>query len=160
MLVQELRRQLDIQGAADGQHYLLTIAAPAGFDKYVNLKLKAMEQYLDWFNIMAYDFHVAAEPVTNHQAAMYPNPQDPSVYASKYVVDFCIKDYLKAGISSDKIVLGAPIYGRGWSGVPNVNNGLFQRASGQASGSWEAGVFDYKDLLNKVNTQPQIYKVY
>ena len=111
-----------------------------------------MEPYLDWFNLMTYDYHVAAEPMTNHQAAMFSNPHDPSSTATQYNVDFTVRAYLAAGIPSDKLVMGAPIYGRGWSGVGSTNNGLFQKASGLASGTWEAGVFDYKDLLNKVNS--------
>ena len=44
-------------------------------------------------------------------------------------------------------MLGVPFYGRGWSGVKNVNNGLYQpHGKTPPKGTWEAGIFDYKDL--------------
>ncbi|MFN5288653.1 MAG: glycoside hydrolase family 18 protein, partial [Planctomycetia bacterium] len=159
-LVKEVRRQLEVAGATDSRHYLLTIAAPAGYDKYNNFQLAAMSPSLDWFNVMTYDYHGTWENQTNHQAALFANPNDPSGVGAQYNVDFTIQAYMDAGVPTGKIVMGAPIYGRGWSGVANVNNGLFQNATGSASGTWEKGVFDYSDLLNKVKTQPEVYKVY
>jgi len=159
-LVKEVRRQLEVAGATDSRHYLLTIAAPAGYDKYNNFQLAAMEPSLDWFNVMTYDYHGTWENQTNHQAALFANPNDPSGVGTQYNVDFTIQAYMDAGVPTGKIVMGAPIYGRGWSGVANVNHGLFQNATGAASGTWEKGTFDYSDLLNKVKTQPEVYKVY
>ena len=50
----------------------------------------------------------------------------------------------------DKLVLGVPFYGRGWGGVKNVNNGLYQPHAPQPPpGTWEAGNWDYKDLAEK-----------
>ena len=54
--------------------------------------------------------------------------------------------YLAAGVAPAKITMGVPFYGRGWAGVTNAANGLFQPATGLPAGTWEAGVFDYKDL--------------
>ena len=75
LLVKEIRRQLDALEAVDGveKHYLLTIAGPGGDDKIKNFDLDGMEPYLDWFSVMAYDFHGASwEPnKTGHASAMY-----------------------------------------------------------------------------------------
>lgn len=158
-LVREVRRQMEIAGAQDQKHYLLTIASPAGYDKIANFQLAAMAPSLDWFNVMTYDYHGTWENQTNHQSAMFASALDPTSVASRYNVDYSIQAYLDAGVPSGKLVMGAPIYGRGWSGVTNANNGLFQNATGPASGTWEKGVFDYSDLLNKVQTQPDVYKV-
>jgi chitinase len=44
-------------------------------------------------------------------------------------------------------VVGVPFYGRGWGGVKKENHGLYQpHAPNLPPGTWEAGVFDYKDL--------------
>ena len=55
-LLRELRSHLDIQGATDGQHYLLTIAAPAGQSNFKNIQLSQIHPYLDWINLMTYNF--------------------------------------------------------------------------------------------------------
>ena len=38
------------------------------------------------------------------------------------------------------------IYGRGWTGVPDVNHGLFQTSTGAAPGTFGPGVEDFKVL--------------
>jgi chitinase len=51
-------------------------------------------------------------------------------------------------------VIGAPLYGRGWAGVPSTNNGLYQTATGPSQGTWEAGVLDWHDI--KQNYLPKM----
>ncbi len=152
LLLEELDKQIQVQEAQDNQDYLLTIASPAGFDKTENYELAEMSKHLDWFNVMTYDYHGAWENTTNHNAALYGNPNDPSALAQQYNVDSTIQTYLNAGVSADKIVMGAPAYGRTWTGVSGTNNGLFQSATGAGPGTWENGVIDYKDLHNKLET--------
>jgi chitinase len=48
-------------------------------------------------------------------------------------------------------VVGVPAYGRGWTGVPNVNNGLYQNGTA-ATGTFEAGIEDYDVLKNRPGT--------
>ena len=63
-----------------------------------------------------------------------------------------IQAYLSAGVPADKLVLGAPTYGRTWTGVASDSNGLFQPATGAGAGTWEKGIIDYNDLYNKLQT--------
>jgi hypothetical protein len=58
-LLAEFRRELDVQGTADGKRYLLTIAAPAGKDKYTKIEIDKIHASLDFINIMTYDMHGA-----------------------------------------------------------------------------------------------------
>jgi chitinase len=37
---------------------------------------------------------------------------------------------LKAGVPPSKYTMGVPTYGAGWSGVPNINGGLYQNSNG------------------------------
>ena len=46
-------------------------------------------------------------------------------------------------------MLGIPYYGRGWAGVTNANNGLYQSSSGPARGTYEDGIDDYKKVIAK-----------
>jgi chitinase len=39
-----------------------------------------------------------------------------------------VQDFLRAGVPARKIILGVPFYGKGWSGVADVNHGLYQAA--------------------------------
>jgi chitinase len=144
-LLAEFRNQLD----AVDPGLLLTIAAPASEYYYSRMKLDKIHPYLNLINIMAYDFHGSSEPngPTNHHANLYTTVADPSVPPMS--ADIAVQGYLAAGVPAGKITLGLPFYGRGWSSVPNVNNGLYQRAGRIPRGTYEKGVEDYKVLKNK-----------
>jgi chitinase len=99
---------------------------------------------------MAYDFHGGWSPLTNFNAPLYPSKDDPSADEAvrKHAnVDSAVRAYLAAGMPADKLVLGVPFYGRGWGGVKDVKDGLYQKhAPTPPRGTWERGVWDYKDL--------------
>lgn len=157
LLMAELRRQFDEQGLRDGKDYVLTAATAAGFDKLPNYQLGALAQYVDWFNVMTYDYHGTWENTTNHQAPLYGSSRDASSVASRYNIDWTIQAYLAAGVPADKILMGVPLYTRAWSGVSATSNGLYQAASGPAAGTWEPGSFDYRDLHDRLINQPDQY---
>ncbi|MEZ4663548.1 MAG: glycosyl hydrolase family 18 protein [Caldilineaceae bacterium] len=146
LLLAELRRALDARGVADGRDYLLSIAAPAGPTLYANFELDKIHAYLDWINVMAYDFHTGAESTTNLHAPLFAAADDPSADATQLNVDAALRAYLDAGVPAAKLIMGMPFYGHGWSGVDAAHNGLYQSSMGQPSGTWEPGIFDYMDL--------------
>lgn len=141
LLLAEFRRQLDRLN----KRYLLTVAAPAGYEQYSLLELSAIHPYLTYINLMAYDMHGTWEKVTNHQAALYANPAEPADTANRNI-DRAVRDYLAAGVPPGKLVLGVPFYGHGWKGVPNVNNGLYQPATGPAQAAGDSGTAPFRVL--------------
>jgi chitinase len=146
LLLAEFRRQLDELGAADGYYHPLTIAASAGEHTYSHTQLDQIHQYLDWINVMAYDFAGGWSETTNHQARLYASGNDPNAETSA-TADAAIQAYLAAGIPANKIMLGVPFNGRGWEKAPAEQNGLYQPFRYLPVGTWESGFFDYKDLV-------------
>jgi len=58
-------------------------------------------------------------------------------------------------------VIGAPLYTRGWSGVAaGGDGGYLEPASGKAPGTFEAGVYDYKDLLRQLQDPTAGWQLY
>jgi chitinase len=153
-LLAEFRHQLDqledeVESATGVRpEYLLTIAAPAGASHYEPIDLGSIHPHLDWINIMAYDFHGGWESSgpANHHAALFASPCEPDTGDWG---DKAIQAYLVAGVPGDKLLLGAPFYGRGWRGVSAVNDGLCQPARGVPRGTYEKGIDDYKVLVAK-----------
>ena len=148
LLLAELRSQLDAAG-----DYLLTVATSASPIYQENLEIDLISQYVDWINVMTFDFHgpwnQASDPVTNFNTPLYMIPEDPSPepYKSKFNISAAIEGYIEHGAPLEKLHASLAFYGRGFGGVPNQNNGLFQTFWGPANaGTWENGVFDYWDL--------------
>ena len=125
LLLKALRAALNAASEADGRgddRYLLTIAS-ADREYFEHTEMAKLHVYLDWFNVMAYDFFNSLTPTTGHHAGLY---------ASRYAAsrdrnaDKSIRQHLAAGIPSGKLVLGLAFYGRRFEGVEPARDGLYR----------------------------------
>jgi chitinase len=126
LLLKTLREELDAaraaRGRTGGERYLLTIAG-ADREYFDHVEMSKLHVYLDWVNEMAYDFFNSLTPTTGHQAGLY---RAEFATATDRNGDAAVKQYLAAGVPSEKIVVGVPFYGRGFTGVTARNNGVNQ----------------------------------
>jgi len=121
-LLRDFRTALDLVGKKDKRHYLLTIAA-AAFPEYVaNIEADKIGVYLDFINLMTYDFFGGWDAFTGHHASLFPSAADPKAVSTSLTV----KMFKDAGIPSEKLVLGVPFYGHGWQEVTAAKNGRYQ----------------------------------
>lgn len=136
LLLSELRKQLDIVSKSDSKHYLLSIAAGADQEYITHTNLGEAQEYLDFINVMCYDYYNGWMHQTGHHANLYPSKEEKfGGNSSSESVDL----FLKAGVPAHKLILGIPFYGRKWEKVTPTNNGLYQSAqTGSAIvASWE-----------------------
>jgi chitinase len=148
LLLQELRTQLNAAGRQQNRHFLSTMAigVTAG-----SVDVSAVQTSLDWFNVMAYNFHEArANPqddVTNFNAPLFGAPEDPSPGAN---IDQSIKWFIAAGVHPRKLVIGIPAYAHSYAGVDAANGGLYRSYSGPGPGTYTptSGILTYKDVMD------------
>ena len=147
LVLRDLRTALDDLSARTGRDFEVSIATAGGEEKLAKLNLEGIDPYVDFYNVMTYDFHGGWENVTGHQAAMTGD-------ANNYDVTGAVDVFENAGIKLSKVVMGAPAYTRAWGNVSDGGTfGYQQPGSGRdAIGSFEAGFYDYKDVLNDVVT--------
>lgn len=142
LLLKELR---EAYNSNELPNKMLTIANSAGYDKVALQEPDKYIQYLDYINVMTYDMHGAFENVTNHHAAIYPNPNDPSPSSpidikGKYNTQEAMKLYTDIyKIPAEKLNVGTPFYSRGWGGVDKTTgkNGLFANATKPHIGTFD-----------------------
>jgi len=159
-LLAEFRAELNALGGS--KHYMLTAAVPAGPTEINSLQIPQLAQYLDYADVMTYDFHGAFETngPTNFQAPLFDSPLSPAV-GTGFTVNNAINSWLNNGFPANKLNLGIAFYGRGWTGVPNNGaNGLYQSVTGATAPfpfSQEAGVVDYKELETAGKLNNNVY---
>ncbi|WP_343251074.1 glycoside hydrolase family 18 protein [Xanthomonas albilineans] len=136
-LIAEFRRQLD----AVRPGLLLAVDAGAGIDKIRVTDPGVYQRYLDYIDVMTYDFHGgSSDATTNHHSALFHSPFDPSTGDKRYYNSTdAILAFLKRGVPAHKLNLGIGFYGQGWKDVANINNGLYQAGN-------NAGVSKYNVL--------------
>lgn len=95
-----------------------------------------MSKYVELFNLMSYDFAGSWSLSTWHMANLYPS-------TNGYSIDQTVKGLLQMGLPKDKLVIGSPMYGRGYANT----NGLGQSFNGvPCDGLIECGIYDYKQI--------------
>lgn len=128
---------------------LLTAAVPVGPD---NIKggydVPAVASYLDFINLMAYDFHGKWERETGHNAPLYA-PSSDSEWRKQLSVDHAANLWVRLGAPKEKLVIGMPTYGRTFTLSNSKKYGVNSPASGggkEGTYTKESGFLAYYEV--------------
>lgn len=146
LLMQTVRAALDAAGSEDNRYYLLTIASGQGDNFVVNADLANSSSYLDFINIMTYDYGGTWENIANHNAPLYYDTNLPKPNKARNNVLGGVNGHLAGGVPEHKLVLGVPFYGKAWSGCEAP--GQYVECTSFPAGSWERGIYDYSDIIS------------
>jgi chitinase len=126
LLAAEFRRQLDAYGAQTGKHYLLTAAMPAATSATKYYELAQFSHYLDWDNVMTYDYNVPGGSSAALDTLFGHDPRDPNASDWTWNTTGTVANYLLQGVPASKIVVGVPFYGNQYINVSATNqHGLY-----------------------------------
>ncbi|MEV0975894.1 glycoside hydrolase family 18 chitinase [Streptomyces sp. NPDC049915] len=129
-----------------GANNLVTAAVTA--DGSAGGKIEAADyagasQYVDWYNVMTYDFFGAWDakgPTAPHS----PLTSYSGIPKAGFTTADAMAKFKAIGVPANKLLIGIGFYGRGWTGVTQDAPG--GTATGPAAGTYEQGIEDYKVL--------------
>ncbi len=115
-----------------------------------------MISYLDFVNVMTYDYVESFDTVTAHQSNLYPSIYNDSRF-TPFFTDVAIKYYINAEISTTMINLGMPLYDRAFQHTNDMGKPFHD----VDEGSFEKGIWDHKalpqsDAIEQMNQQVKV----
>ncbi len=104
LLIKELKSKIN----EEYPELLLTMAIPNGGYYGQWFDYEKLQEHIDWFNLMSYDYHGSWSSHSGHNAPLYApsNCYDGSISQS---IEYLIK---QRKLSPQKLVLGVPFYGK------------------------------------------------
>ena len=109
LMFKEIRAALDDLSKQTGKYYELTTAVGASYSYIEHTEMDKAAKYLDYVNLMTYDFYTSGD-TAGHHSNLYP-PEDYEKDASAHK---SFNEFVKAGVPAEKLVMGLPFYGRSW----------------------------------------------
>lgn len=137
--------RMELNKLPNGDALQLTVASPAGDEQLSVMKLKEMDRYLSFWNVMCYDFAGNSwSERTGFHSNLFGSNGDNSLNSADIT-----HRYINSGIASQKLVLGMPCYGRCFYNTSHAEIGNLFKQGNSAGGE---DTVDYK-LLPLKNTQ-------
>lgn len=130
---------------------IFTAAVPSSEKNASHYNIREDQRYLNWYNLMTYDYAGEWVPATNHHTNLLTSRNDTSKVSLSF--DGSVRLFIDSfAVSREKIVPGAAFYGHGWKNVDSTDNGLYQPGEGINLSDSEANSIDYSywsSLLSK-----------
>lgn len=151
-LVKTMRGDLDALAKKTKREYELSTAVGVG-PKAAGIDWKAAQPYLTNMFAMTYDFLGGWGQQTGHTTNLHAT--DRSWWGMG--ADVFINQMIELGIPSEKLVIGAAFYGRGWQGTKDFSGGLptqdLLSEKGAQFGTGENGYFMFWDLMKNYSAK-------
>ncbi|XP_013781598.1 chitinase-3-like protein 1 [Limulus polyphemus] len=150
-LIREIKNEFNKYG------FLLTAAVSAG-KHFIGpaYDVPQVSNYLDFINVMCYDYHGGWETFTGHNAPLYPRPDDNELNQILNV-NFSINYWISQGAARNKLILGMGLYGRSFtlSSASNTSLGAPAPQRGEAGPyTREKGSLGYNEICESQMREP------
>jgi chitinase len=154
--IEEMRQAFESEAQKTGKERLLiSMAVPASLE-YAGqgYAIDRLDQALDFFNLLTYDYHSAHEPAVNHHSPLYrPDEWSDYDFRKDLNIDTTVRFYVSHGASRHKLVLGIPTYGRSYTLANPDAHEISSPAIApgeKGSGTKEDGYLAYYEICQKV----------
>lgn len=151
LLLKELRQQFE-------PHQLLLTAAVSAGKSTIDgaYDVPAFTQYLDFINMMTYDYHGSWDNITGCNTPLRAEPNDTETNLSMNV-EYSINYWLQLGAPAEKLILGLASYGRSFTLQDTQHNSVNQPIMGPGTAgpyTREPGSLGYNEICeSEMNSQ-------
>ena len=156
-LLAEFRRQMD----AVKTGLTLSIAGSNGRWAYQYIDIPQVQKYLNFINVMTYDYDGPWKDNTGLVAPLYRSLKDPEPNNNASAT---VEGYLESGLAPSKFIFGVPFYGYEWTNVPNLDNGLFEPGDPKGQGSTYSSIVGIESKFrlyrDSVSQSPYLFDGY
>ena len=145
----------ELKDAFKVHKFLLTAAIGAGKATIdISYDVPNMYKYLDYVNVMCYDYHGKWDKKTGHNAPLKarPNEVGGNIFLN---LEYTVNYLMKKGAKPEKTVLGVPLYGRSFllSNPSNNRMGAPAKSSSFAGPfTREQGFLGYNEICQELNS--------
>lgn len=110
-LARRFRKELDAIGKRKGRPMLQTMAAAANPEMLKWLKTDFLLETMDWLNVMTYDMAGEWTSYAGHHSPLHASSKQPGTARS---TELTMKYLLGRGLPANRLVMGVPLYGKGF----------------------------------------------
>ncbi|XP_039605940.1 acidic mammalian chitinase-like [Polypterus senegalus] len=131
VLMQEMLAAFEAEAQQSNRPRLMITAAVAAGKSNIDsgYQIAEVSQYLDYFNVMTYDFHGSWETQTGENSPLYKGPADQGSYIY-FNVEYAMNYWKSNGAPAEKLLVGFPTYGHTFVLANPSNNGVGAPTSG------------------------------
>jgi chitinase len=149
LMFQAIREALDELATKTGKSYQLTTALPSFPRLFSVTEMGKVSQYIDYVNIMAYDFYVSGD-TAGHHSNLFASEN----YEREDSGDKAYTLFRKEGVPAEKLVLGIPFYGRSWLMKTDDNKGINRQVDSTVRGG------GYTFIKDSMMTRPGFVRLW
>ncbi|XP_071748272.1 uncharacterized protein Cht6 isoform X16 [Lepeophtheirus salmonis] len=158
-LIKEMREAFEREADQTGKDRLIiSMAVPASLEITAEgYDVRALDKDLDFFNVLAYDYHSSLETAVNHHSPLFRIKEISEFdFRTDLNIESTIKYYLGHGASPNKLVLGIPTYGRSYTLVNPDAHEIGSPTDGpgvKGNGTKEDGYLAYYEICKGIKEQ-------
>jgi chitinase len=142
LMFRDIRRELDTLERETGKKLLLTTAVGASKSYINHTEMGKAQQYLNYINLMTYDFSSDSLGLAIHHTNLYASKK----YKTDDDADQTVDNFIAAGVPIGKLVMGIAFYGHGAKITVPARYGLGMKGERVRAGGY---TFIKDSLINK-----------
>jgi len=146
-LLKELKQAFDPHG------WLLTSAVSSDVEDH-GYNIADMVKYLDFINLMTYDFYGPWSQYTGQNSALYAASVESSWEKDHLNLAAAANNWVKAGVPKNKLTVGTGFYGHSFTLANSNNHGLHAAISGPGKDGGEAS---YQTICSKYSGWTRVW---